>query len=133
MSDSRLDIRSRSPGTVHTDDPACRLAWCREGWYVDIEHPNPGGPGGVIVTRYCHLLTRPAVVEGQHVVAGHVIGVSGSSGHSSGPHLHYEVHLGDHSPATAVDPVVFMAGVCAPLGRFTTTTTPPPCELPPGT
>ncbi|MFY1673974.1 M23 family metallopeptidase [Plantactinospora sp. WMMB334] len=91
------------------------------GWYVDIEHPNPGGPGGIIVTRYCHLLTHPAVVEGQHVVAGQVIGIAGSSGHSSGPHLHYEVHLGDRSPTTAVDPVVFMRRVCAPLGRATTT------------
>jgi hypothetical protein len=90
------------------------LAWCREGWYVDIEH---AGPGGVIVTRYCHMLVHPAVDEGQHVIAGQVIGISGSSGHSSGPHLHYEVHLGDHSPAAAVDPVPFMARVCAPLGQ----------------
>jgi murein DD-endopeptidase MepM/ murein hydrolase activator NlpD len=101
------------------------------GWYVDIEHPNPGGPGGIIVTRYCHMLTHPAVAVGQHVVAGQVIGISGSSGHSSGPHVHYEVHLGSHDSATAVDPVPFMQGVCAPLGRFATTT-PPPCELPSG-
>jgi murein DD-endopeptidase MepM/ murein hydrolase activator NlpD len=99
------------------------------GWYVDIEHPNPGGPGGIIVTRYCHMLTHPAVAVGQHVVAGQVIGISGSSGHSSGPHVHYEVHLGDHTSATAVDPVPFMQRVCAPLGRFAT---PPPCEPPSG-
>lgn len=95
------------------------------GWYADIEHPNPGGPGGFIVTRYCHMLTQPAVTVGQHVVAGQVIGISGSSGHSSGPHLHYEVHLGDQP----VDPVAFMQRVCAPLGRVAT---PPPCDLPSG-
>ena len=62
------------------------------------------------------MLARPLVSEGQTVTAGQVIGVVGSSGHSSGPHLHYEVHLGDHSPATAVDPVPFMAAHAAPLG-----------------
>ena len=91
------------------------------GWYVDIEHP------GGIVTRYCHMLTRPAVAEGQPVVAGQVIGVVGSSGHSSGPHLHYETHQGDHSSATATDPVPFMAARCAPLGE---TNLPAPCQSP---
>jgi murein DD-endopeptidase MepM/ murein hydrolase activator NlpD len=81
------------------------------GWYVDIDHP------GGIVTRYCHMLTHPAVAEGQPVVAGQVIGVVGSSGHSCGPHLHYEVHLGDHTSATAVDPAPFMAAHQAPLGQ----------------
>jgi murein DD-endopeptidase MepM/ murein hydrolase activator NlpD len=69
-----------------------------------------------VITRYCHLLTRPAVAEGEQVGAGQVIGIVGSSGHSSGPHLHFEVHLGDHSPATAVDPVSFMTAVGSPLG-----------------
>jgi len=81
------------------------------GWYLEIQH------GAGIVTRYCHMLTRPAVAEGQPVVAGQVIGVVGSSGHSSGPHLHYEVHEGAHSSATATDPVPFMAARCAPLGE----------------
>ncbi|GAA2617316.1 peptidoglycan DD-metalloendopeptidase family protein [Paractinoplanes durhamensis] len=80
------------------------------GWYVDIDH------AGGIVTRYCHQLTRPYVQVGQHVTAGDVIGVTGSSGHSSGPHLHFEVHLGDHTSATATDPVPFMASVGASLG-----------------
>src|SRR6266542_5433483 len=79
--------------------------------YVDIDHP------GGIVTRYCHMLTHPAVTEGQPVVAGQVLGIVGSSGHSSGPHLHFEVHLGDHSSASATDPVPFMAAHCAPLGE----------------
>ena len=79
------------------------------GWYVDIDHT------GGIVTRYCHLMVRPYVQVGQNVNAGDVIGIFGSSGHSSGPHLHFEVHLGDHTAATAIDPVPFMASVGAPL------------------
>ncbi|MEU7874257.1 peptidoglycan DD-metalloendopeptidase family protein [Dactylosporangium sp. NPDC049140] len=82
------------------------------GWYVDILH------AGDVVTRYCHMLTRPMVVEGRQVLAGQVIGVVGSSGHSSGPHLHFEVHVnGDRRPSGAVDPVGFMQAKGVPLGR----------------
>jgi murein DD-endopeptidase MepM/ murein hydrolase activator NlpD len=80
------------------------------GWYVDIEHADR------VITRYCHQLRRPDVTEGQQVAAGQVIGVSGNSGHSSGPHLHFEVHLGDSSALSAVDPVAWMRDHGAPLG-----------------
>jgi murein DD-endopeptidase MepM/ murein hydrolase activator NlpD len=54
---------------------------------------------------------------GEQVVAGQPIGLSGTSGHSSGPHLHFEVHVnGDSSPTGAVDPIRFMNNVGAPLG-----------------
>ena len=80
------------------------------GWYVDILH------AGNVVTRYCHQLVRPYVVPGQYVATGQVVGVSGSSGNSSGPHVHFEVHLnGDSSGLGAVDPVPFMNQVGAPL------------------
>jgi murein DD-endopeptidase MepM/ murein hydrolase activator NlpD len=89
--------RDGSPST-----PGC-------GWYVDIRHADE------VYTRYCHMLTSPAVFEGQAVAVGQVIGVVGSSGHSSGPHLHFEVHVGGRSEG-AVDPVVFMAGRGVRLG-----------------
>jgi len=81
------------------------------GWYVDISH------AGGIITRYCHMQTQPWVAVGDSVVAGQPIGVVGTSGHSSGPHLHFEVHVNaDRSSAGAIDPVSYMASVGAPLG-----------------
>ena len=43
---------------------------------------------------YCHLAER-AVEAGTKVKAGDVIGIEGSTGKSTGPHLHYEVRLSD--------------------------------------
>jgi murein DD-endopeptidase MepM/ murein hydrolase activator NlpD len=80
------------------------------GWYVDIQH------AGGVITRYCHMRQRPFVVAGQLVAAGDVIGKSGSSGNSSGPHVHFEVHLnGDASWAGGTNPVPFMAAKGAAL------------------
>lgn len=81
------------------------------GWYVDILHADN------VITRYCHMASRPLVRPGQWVNAGEVIGYSGSSGNSTGPHLHFEIHVGgDLSGQGAVDPVPFMDRVGAPLG-----------------
>ncbi|MBX6724295.1 MAG: M23 family metallopeptidase, partial [Dactylosporangium sp.] len=80
------------------------------GWYVDIMH------AARVITRYCHMMSRPVVSVGDYVGPGDLIGYSGSSGNSSGPHLHFEVHInGDQSPAGAVDPVAYMNQVGAPL------------------
>ena len=93
-------------------DGAPGLGGC--GWYVDISHP------GNVATRYCHQIRQPLVQQGQSVTAGQVIGFVGSSGNSSGPHLHFEVHVNvpggaDLAFSNAVDPVPFMAAQQAPL------------------
>jgi murein DD-endopeptidase MepM/ murein hydrolase activator NlpD len=50
--------------------------------------------GHGVTTLYGHL-SGFAVVPGDHVVRGQVIGFVGQSGRSTGPHLHYEVRLRD--------------------------------------
>jgi murein DD-endopeptidase MepM/ murein hydrolase activator NlpD len=47
--------------------------------------------GGALATRYCHM-SRIAVRSGQSVRRGQVIGYVGSTGLSTGPHLHYEMY-----------------------------------------
>ncbi|MGA5305946.1 M23 family metallopeptidase [Nucisporomicrobium flavum] len=74
------------------------------GWYVEIRH------AGDIVSRYCHMVRQPSVRVGQTVAAGQPIGYVGSSGNSSGPHLHYEIHNGYPAhEGNAIEPVSFMA------------------------
>jgi murein DD-endopeptidase MepM/ murein hydrolase activator NlpD len=81
------------------------------GWMVEIQH------AGNIMTRYCHMVQRPDVKEGQEVTAGQELGHVGTSGNSSGPHLHFEVHLNDdRSSAGAISPIQFMRTRGAPLG-----------------
>lgn len=58
------------------------------------------GHGGGVQTRYGHL-SRLAVAPGQAVAAGEVIGYVGSTGESTGPHVHYEVRV----DGRAVDPL----------------------------
>jgi murein DD-endopeptidase MepM/ murein hydrolase activator NlpD len=60
------------------------------GLCIDISH------GGGVVTRYAHL-SSAAVKPGQRVERGQFIGRTGSSGNSTGPHLHFEVIVnGEH-------------------------------------
>ena len=56
------------------------------GRYVDIQH------GGQYKTRYLHL-HRVLVRRGQTVRRGQAIALSGNTGRSTGPHLHFELHV----------------------------------------
>lgn len=67
------------------------------GLYVSLEH------GGNLQTRYGHM-SRLNVAEGQRVNKGEIIGFVGSTGRSTGPHLHYEVRV----HGEAVNPIPYM-------------------------
>ena len=72
----------------------------RAGGYgnlIELDH------GQGVQTRYGHL-SKLLVGEGERVKRGQLIGLMGSTGRSTGSHLHYEVRLDGH----AVDPMPFM-------------------------
>jgi murein DD-endopeptidase MepM/ murein hydrolase activator NlpD len=88
----RTPVYSTAPGTV-------LFTGVREGYgrTVEIDHGNG------IVTRFAHL-HRIVVARGQHIGAHFQVGELGSTGRSTGPHLHYEIIV-DGRP---LDPAKFL-------------------------
>ncbi len=68
----------------------------RRGWYgncIDIMHGYDEA-GGPVVTRYAHLLDNSLRVnKGDRVSKDQELGLVGSTGKSTGPHVHYEIHI----------------------------------------
>jgi murein DD-endopeptidase MepM/ murein hydrolase activator NlpD len=77
-------VVSTGPGSV------VRSSWdASYGNVIEVSHSEG------FVTRYAHLSKR-LVAEGDKVVRGDQIGEIGTTGRSTGPHLHYEVFRKDH-------------------------------------
>lgn len=100
-----VDLRA-TMGTPVLASASGRVALSRpmdiHGNNVVIDH------GYGIFTEYAHLSER-YVVPGQFVLQGDVIGLSGNTGRSTGPHIHWEVSVG----GVVVNPLVF-AGLRLP-------------------
>lgn len=89
-----------TPIYATADGTVSRASWFSSyGLYISVEH------GGKLQTRYAHL-SKLNVAEGQRVQKGDIIGFVGSTGRSTGPHLHYEVRV----DGQAVNPIPYMNG-----------------------
>jgi murein DD-endopeptidase MepM/ murein hydrolase activator NlpD len=87
-----LDIATRAGTPIHAAD-AGKVIW--SGWRTDglgycvmIDHGNN------LTTIYGHMIRQPPVYVGQYVARGQVIGNIGSTGRSTGPHVHFMVKVG---------------------------------------
>jgi murein DD-endopeptidase MepM/ murein hydrolase activator NlpD len=98
-------VYAAAGGTVTT--AACTSAYCDRdgslnlagyGNLVELDH------GAGVTTRYAHL-SGYTVTPGQQVSAGALLGFQGSTGNSTGVHLHFEVRV-DGAP---IDPVPWLA------------------------
>ena len=100
-------IRAVADGTVNY---VGREPWYHgtdRAWVVILSHGNG------IKSVYVHLQPRDiaGISKGRHVDKGQLIGLMGSSGRSTGPHLHFGVWLN----GKGIDPTKFMPTVTAPL------------------
>ncbi len=69
------------------------------GQWVRVQHP------GGLITVYGHVATFQTSV-GENVAAGQLIATMGNEGQSTGPHLHFEVHV----DGTPIDPLPWLRG-----------------------
>lgn len=89
-------IFAAAPGVVE------RSGWNSGGYgnLVDVRHPDGS------MTRYAHN-SRLLVDSGQQVRQGQQIAEMGSTGYSTGPHLHFEIHVPNQG---AVNPISYLPG-----------------------
>lgn len=78
----------------------------RYGNYIVIQHTDGN------YTLYAHLATNSVIVkEGDSVKQGQLIGYVGSTGKSTGGHLHFEVRVGGNDSSSAKDPLLFISSL----------------------
>ncbi|NUT34280.1 MAG: M23 family metallopeptidase [Hamadaea sp.] len=90
------DILAVAAGTV------IAAGWNYSGYGISVVIDHGDG----YYTHYAHM-NATSVTAGQQVAAGAVLGQEGSTGDSTGPHLHFEVHEG--SLWNQIDPAPWLA------------------------
>jgi murein DD-endopeptidase MepM/ murein hydrolase activator NlpD len=99
---------SNTPAKAAADGTVLTAAWNSSyGYYVMVYHGR-GSDGKEYATLYAHLWSY-CVSEGDQVKAGQKLGNIGSTGSSTGPHLHFEIRIKDEGDDvyTRVDPMQF--------------------------
>ncbi|MDI7863292.1 M23 family metallopeptidase [Rhizobiaceae bacterium n13] len=86
------EVRATGSGTVTMAGPAGGY-----GNMVEIDH------GQGLTTRYGHM-SKVLVKVGDRIATGDIVGLSGNTGRSTGPHIHYEVRRNGQ----AIDPMRFL-------------------------
>ncbi len=113
---SGIDMAAPSGLTVYAVvDGSVRVIESAVGFGVHVLLTASGAHGAAVVYLYGHL-SGVAVPDGDVVHAGDAIGYVGSTGNSSGPHLHFEVDVGGLpvNPCSAFPPGYLVpAGVAA--------------------
>lgn len=113
---SNSSIYSAEAGTVASVNSSCHStssSGCGSGWgnYVRLTHSNG------ISTLYAHMMQNsPTVSLGQSISKSTIIGKVGSSGTSTGYHLHFEVY----SSGSRVNPRPYLVGAPLPGGSTPT-------------
>lgn len=74
---------------------------------VEIKHTDE--QGNVFYSFYGHMRDNSISVEkGQNVVTGQIVGTQGSTGNSTGEHLHFEIRTDSGSNKYAIDPAPYL-------------------------
>jgi murein DD-endopeptidase MepM/ murein hydrolase activator NlpD len=101
-----LDIAISAGTPIHAADSG-KVMWA--GWRTDglgycviIDHLDGYS------TVYGHMIRQPSVYVGQYVSRGQVIGYVGSTGHSTGPHVHFMVKAGSATSHNYRNPLGFL-------------------------
>lgn len=79
------------------------------GNYVVIEHILENNQ--YIYTLYGHMKNGSLMVkEGDMVQTGEVLGIMGTTGNSTGEHLHFEIRINENSSTNAINPYKYLFG-----------------------
>lgn len=104
------EILAAAGGTVVVAGPDDKIAYGAQpnfyGILVVIQHDTLYNEQPVF-TLYGHL-TQPLVTVGQHVEAEEVIALSGATGVADGPHMHFEVRVGENSYEATRNPLLWL-------------------------
>ena len=99
-------VYAADDGIVMAVDNNDKSSWAKYqyGKYVLIKHDNG------LATLYAHL-SRSAVSKGQTVSRGQLIGYSGNTGYSTGPHLHFGVYWASSIVLKSIPPAAGLVPV----------------------